>query len=97
MYASTHLFSAMQSWLLSRLTPFMVAEFVPEDDCKWKNYLLMLEIADHLFAPAITRDEVGYLKVLIEEHHSAFCVLYPSASVIPKMHYLVHSPRLILK
>lgn len=52
---------------------------------------------DILLSPEITLDEVGYLKVLIKEHHSCFCQLYPSASVIPKMHYLVHTPRLITK
>ena len=73
----------------------MVADFIPKDDSLWNNYLLMLEISDLLFAPEISVDEVGYLKILIEEHHSTFRLLYPSASVIPKMHFIVHSPRLI--
>lgn len=75
----------------------MVGRFVPEDDVHWDNYILMLEISDLLLAPEISLDEVGYLEVLIEEHHSTFCSLYPASSVIPKMHYLVHTPRLITK
>ena len=70
---------------------------VPDHDIRWINYLLMLEIWDYLFAPEISVDEVGYLKMMIEEHHSSFRDLYPTASVIPKMHYLVHAPRLIMK
>ena len=53
----------------------------------------MLDIADISLSPEISMDEVGYLKVLIEEHHTTFCLLYPSAFVIPKMNYLVHTPR----
>ena len=75
----------------------MIWKFIPEDDSHWSNYLLMIEIADFLFAPEISTEEVGYLKVQIEEHYSAFCLLYPSASLIPKMHYLIHTPRLITK
>lgn len=82
-------------WTLGRLFPFMVGEYIPEDDEYWLNYLLMLQITDYLLAPEITEDEVAELKVLIEEHHLAFTQLYPEASVIPKMHYLVHMPRLI--
>uniref|UniRef100_A0A1X7TV16 Uncharacterized protein n=1 Tax=Amphimedon queenslandica TaxID=400682 RepID=A0A1X7TV16_AMPQE len=32
---------------------------------------------------------------LISEHHSNFMTLYPQQSVTPKMHYMVHMPRLI--
>jgi len=46
----------------------------------------MLTIAELLLAPEITRDEVGYLGVLISEHHRDFIQLYPDESVLPKMH-----------
>ncbi len=84
-------------WALGRLLPYVVGKYVPEGDEWWENYLLMLEITDYLLAPEITPDEVAHLKVLIETHHTAFVDLYPEASVIPKMHYLVHMPRLILR
>ena len=48
-------------------------------------------------APEITHDEVAYLQVLIRDHHTAFMKLYPAASIIPKMHYIVHMPRLIME
>ena len=41
-------------------------------------------------APAIKKDDVPYLRVLIEEHHTLFKGLYPEASIIPKMHYVIH-------
>ncbi len=75
----------------------MVGKHVPEGDEHWENYLLMLEITDILFAPEISVDDIGYLKILIELHHEAFTTLYPGSSVIPKMHYIIHTPRLIEK
>ena len=84
-------------WSLGRLLPFMVGRFIPQEDEYWENYLLMLQITDYLLAPEITADEVAHLKILIEMHHTSFVSLYPDCSVLPKMHYLVHMPRLILK
>ena len=84
-------------WTLGRLLPFMVGRFIQQDDEHWGNFLLMLQITDYLLAPEITSDEVAHLKVLIESHHSAFVGLYPGCSVLPKMHYMVHMPHLILK
>lgn len=83
--------------MLCRLFPFVVADLIPHSDEQWDSYLVMLQIADYMFAPEITHDEVSYLAVLIENHHSGFSHLYPSASFLPKMHYLVHAPRLITK
>ena len=90
-------FVAMQAWVLCRLMPFMIGEHIPEDDENWLNYLLMLEIADYLFAPIISAEEAAYLSVLVMEHHTKFKELYSGAAVIPKMHYLIHTPRLIVK
>ena len=75
----------------------MIGSFIPESDDHYKNYLQMLEITDYLMAPEISEDDVSYLKLLIEDHHTAFFDLYPQSSVIPKMHYRIHMPRLIQK
>lgn len=58
---------------------------------------MLLEILRYVLAPEILHDEVGMLSVLIVDFLSEFVQLYPQASVIPKMHYMVHIPRLILK
>lgn len=70
---------------------------MPESDPYWDCFLLLLEITSYLLAPRISEDEVAYLNVLIPEHHKIFVELYPEASVIPKMHYLIHAPCLIIK
>ena len=79
-------------WCLSMLLPLMIGDKVPESDLRWKNFLRLLEIIDILFAPVLSEDNVAYLHFLIEAHHKAFVDLYPSCSIIPKMHYMVHYP-----
>lgn len=82
-------------WLLGRILPIVIGDLVPEDD-KWQNFLTMMRIVDLLFCSKTTADHVGYLSRLISEHHHNFVQLY-TASVIPKMHFMVHMPRLILQ
>ena len=61
-------------------------------------FLCFLKVVDLLFAPEISADdEIGYLQMLIIDHHTNFVQLYPECTVTPKMHYMVHMPRLILK
>ena len=87
--------TAVQMWVLACYLPVMVGKYVQTDDEYWDNYLTLLHITDYVVAPEITIDEVAYLKILIEEHQKAFVVLYPEANVIPKQHYLIHTPYLV--
>ena len=86
-------------WLLGRVIPYLVGEDVPEGDNKWKNYVQLLEIVDLLMAPAISEDEVAELGVLICQHYTFkfFAQLYGNSSVLPKHHFMIHVPHLILK
>ena len=54
-------------------------------------------MVDLLFAAEISVDTMGSLEVMIVEHHTQFVKLYPECSVIPKMHYMIHMPRLIMR
>lgn len=75
----------------------MIGHKVPEGDEHWKHYLNTLQLTNYLLAPEIFPDEVAYLSVILREHHEMFVQLYPDASVIPKMHFLLHAPHLIHK
>ena len=88
---------AAQMWLLGRILPYMIGEHIPPTDEHWQNYLQLLQIVDLLFAPSISEDEVGYLYVLITEHHHKFISLYSNSKLIPKHHYMIHMPRLIFQ
>ena len=59
-------------------------------------FLKMLAIVDIMFAPKVTEDDATYVAALIHDHHEDFKVLYPNNSIIPKMHFMVHMPRLSL-
>ena len=82
-------------WLLGRLLPVMIGHWVPEGDEHWQVFLMMLEIVDILFAPELAPEDVSLLAVLIHDHHREFKSIYPTHSILPKMHFLVHMPRLI--
>ena len=75
----------------------MIGDKVPDGDEHWANFLDLLKITDLLLAPELTEDDVSYMAVMITDHHQQFKHLYPHASVTPKMHYLLHMARIILK
>ena len=88
---------ASQMWLLGRILPLTIGDWVPEDDSHWLLYLSMMEIVDLVFSPRLSHDHVAYLSSLINDHHHDFRRLYPDQHVIPKMHFMVHMPRLIIQ
>lgn len=84
-------------WLLGRILPLVIGDLIPSDSEHWGNYLLMMEIVDILFSPHVNEDNAAYLVALISDHHEKFSELYPDKSIIPKMHFMVHMPRLMLE
>lgn len=84
-------------WLLGHVLPLLIGDLVSDEDEYWANFLLLMEIVDILFCPDITKDKAAYLATLIIDHHEEFRRLYPDHSVIPKMHFMVHMPRLIIQ
>ena len=88
---------ASQMWLLGRILPLIIGDHVPEDNEHWLLFLQLMEIVDLLFSPALTQDHAVYLSSLISDHHNDFSILYPDQTIIPKMHFMVHMPRLIIQ
>ena len=78
---------AGQMWCLARLLPLMIGNKVPENDCRWNNFLLLLEILDYNFAPTLSPNDAAYIHQLIDEHHQEFADLYPDCSITPKFHH----------
>lgn len=87
--------SASQMWLLGRSMPLLIGSFVPSDDDYWKNFCKFLSITQLLFSPRLRENDLAVLQESIMSHHQKFAALYPSNSVIPKLHFLIHMPRLI--
>lgn len=82
-------------WNFSMLLPLMIGDKIPEDDPMWECFLLLLEITKLCTAKVTSIEASDYVKVLIEEHHRLFKSCYPGVSFTPKMHYMVHFPRLL--
>ena len=59
--------------------------------------LLMMEIVYLLFSLLLSQDHGVYLSSLISDHHHDFLTLYPDETIIPKMDFMVHMPRLIIQ
>ena len=57
--------------------------------------LQLREIVELICAPAITTDQVAYLKILIEEYIYFRGQLFPNEPLKPKHHYLLYYPELI--
>lgn len=83
--------------LLMKILPLAIGDSIPNDDEHWLCYLKMMSIVSYLFSPAIDQDHAAYIQTLICEHHTEFTRIYPNESIIPKMHFMVHMPRLMLE
>ena len=86
-------YTATETWCFGRLLPLLIGRFIPDDDSNWNHFLPLLDIADLLFAPIINKDVPAYLLILLEENLAVFKDIYPEATIIPKIHYLLHLPR----
>ena len=67
-----------------------IGKLIPEGDRFWDNYVTLLCIMDHVFAPVTTISKADYIDVLVEDFLAEFNDLYPDQSLIPKMHIMVH-------
>lgn len=87
----------MQMWTLARFLPLLIANYIADDDHHWLNFLRLLEITDILFSRKITVQDCAYLETLISDHHIEFQELYPAHKITPKLHAMIHMPRLMLE
>ncbi len=95
-----HLFSfliAVQMWCLANHLPLIIGNLIPEDNANWQLYLTLLDITSICFSPTLSKNQIAYLQVLIEDHHTEFCKIYPACSIIPKMHFMIHMPSIMLQ
>lgn len=89
--------AAVQMWGLATHLPLIIGNIVPSENDRWNLFLNLLQITSLCFAPVISKDQVAYLQILINDHHQKFKDLYPQCSIIPKMHFMVHTPTAIIR
>lgn len=73
----------------------MIGDKIAEENPKWECFLLLLEITKVCTAKVTSSEASDYLKALIEDHHRLFKSCYSNVTFTPKMHYMVHFPRLL--
>jgi hypothetical protein len=74
------------------MLPIMIGSKVPEVNRKWINFIRLLQITLLCISPFVNGNTAAYLGELVFEYLTHFCLEYPKASVVPKMHYLLHLP-----
>ncbi|XP_077520203.1 uncharacterized protein LOC144130045 isoform X2 [Amblyomma americanum] len=89
--------SATQVFCLFRYLTFFVGDNVPSDNAVWQLYLLLREIVDIIMSHKIPVSHIAYLQRKIHFFCFDFKVLFPSASLPCKVHYLIHYPSYIEK
>ena len=88
--------TAVQKWTLFRTLPFLIGHKVEEGNKFWQLYLLAREIGEVILAPTISIYWLSHLDSLINQFLTGFNDLFPG-SFTPKLHFLLHYPRLILE
>lgn len=96
MHCLVCLIVANQMWCLAIYLPMLIGICILDDDEHWKLYCSLLDIVRIRFSPMISHGQAAYLQVKIQSYHEKFKELYAECSVIPKMHYMIHMPRIIL-
>lgn len=84
-------------WVLAANFPLIIGDQIPHGDEKWECFLLLLDIVQLCMGRVTSPSLAGILGTLIDDHHNLFCQCYPTSSVIPKMHYMVHLPQQMLR
>jgi len=87
--------TAVQTWCLLRVIPFLVSDLVPKNDMHLSLILLLNRINEIVYAPKLRPSILPYLSKLIEEHNCLFRELFPAISPINKHHHLTHYPQYI--
>lgn len=90
---------AVQNWCLLRLLPVLIGEKItsPAENEIWQMVLQLRDIVALICAPAISADQIGYLRVLIEEYLHSRKQAFPHHQLKPKHHYMSHYPELIIQ
>ena len=82
--------TAAQAWTFATILPLLIGDLIPNGHSPWECFLLLLEITKHVTARLTSSSVACYVAALVHQHHQDFKECYPSVSLTPKFHYMVH-------
>lgn len=86
--------TASQMMTFIRFLPFMIGQYIPQDDEHWECFLLLWDICNATCAFEVTETDALQLAWMVEVYLESFSKLY-TATLAPKFHYLLHLPNQI--
>ena len=89
-------YKAAQARTFLRLLPFFLSDSIDPLDEYFLFLLQLMRIVNFLYAPIIKLDTIQLLKHLKSDHLHEFCKLFPDTNIIPKQHYTIHLPTMIM-
>jgi len=72
--------TASEMWCFLRNLPLLIGGLIPRKQPHWRLLLMLIDIIDIVFAPAITENLSHFL-------------LFPEKQLLPKHHFLMHYAR----
>lgn len=85
--------SATEKLSLFMLLSMMIGHSIPSSNKPWQLYLQLRKVMDYLMCHRLPEKELPYLQMLVEDFAQNFVDCFPG-NVTPKLHYLLHYPRL---
>ena len=82
-------------WCFIRLLPLMLGDKIPIENDTWELLLKFVNLVESVCAYSFSDSDLSYLDFKIEAFNSHFCKHFPSISVKPKRHYIIHIPKMI--
>jgi len=82
--------NATENRTLVRLFPIIFGNYVPSNDLCWELMLLLKDIVEIAFAPALHESDLSYFQSKIDCHISLFSDVFPEVSLKPKHHFVGH-------
>ena len=86
---------AAKMWILFRILPFILKDIIDDRDKPFQVFELLMKMSSLLLAPIISYENISLLQRLTKQFLMDFKDVF-KRQLTPKMHYLIHCPRLIL-
>ncbi|XP_035665562.1 uncharacterized protein LOC118408812 [Branchiostoma floridae] len=89
--------TADQTWIFIRHVSIILSSLNVDPENEYFVFLNGLcEITSLVFASVTSNEKIVYLRGLISRHLEEFKRLFPDNNILPKQHYLIHIPSMML-